>query len=85
MISNKYQKSICSEKAGLLHDYKPLYSMQAGMVEKCANHMCGDKQLFPHGIPNDVYLSHHIRSALQPSDPLFRVNYPDFDYSLLGT
>lgn len=33
---------------------------------------------FPANVPNDVYLSYHIRSALQLSDPLFKINYPDF-------
>lgn len=82
-MANKYQKSVCFEKAGLLHDYKFLHTTPKGVVEKCNNLMCGKKQLFQHGIPNNRYLEHHIRASLQPNDALFSKNYPDFDYSLL--
>lgn len=84
MISHKYQKSVCSEKAGLLHDYKFLYSISKGVIERCVNPGCGDKQMFPHNIPNNEYLSRHIRSSLQVNDPLFKPNFPLFDYSLLS-
>lgn len=82
-MTDKYQDSYCDEGMGILHDYKFLYTTEKGVVEKCVNPGCGDKQMFPHKIPNDVYLASHIRSALQPTDPLFARNYPNFDYGLL--
>lgn len=74
---------MCDESAGLLHNYQFLYQIPKGTIEKCINTYCGEKQFFPNEVPNDVYLSHHIRSALQVADALFKVNYPQFDYSLL--
>lgn len=80
-MEDKYQKSLCEEDVGLLHNYQTLYSIKHGVVEQCT--LCGDKQFFAHGVPNAEYLSYHIRSALQPNDQLFKINYPNFDYSLL--
>lgn len=79
--SMDYQNSTCDEEVGLLHNYNEIYQTEHGVVEQCS--ICGDKQLFTHGIPNAVYLSYHIRSALQPYDVLFSINYPNFDHSLL--
>ena len=67
---------MCQEDFGLLHDYKILYPHKNGLVEKCK--ICGDKQFFPENVPNDVYLSYHLRQAIQPFDKLFKVNYPNY-------
>lgn len=69
---------MCDENCGLLHNYRMLYQTEKGVVEKCMNRMCGDKQFFPWDVKNDVYLESHIRSSLQQTDPLFRINYPNF-------
>lgn len=77
-MNHHYQDSFCDEDAGLLHNYRMLYQTQDGVVEKCVNAMCGDKQFYPHNTPNHVYLSSHLRMALQQNDPLFRINFPNF-------
>ena len=77
-MKNKYQNSVCQWDAGLLHNYRTLYQTDKGVVEKCMNRMCGEVQFFPWNVKNDVYLSFHIKAALQKSDPLFYKNFPNF-------
>lgn len=69
---------MCQEDAGLLHDYRIIKNDARGVIEKCVNLMCGDKQFFPPNVPDYVYLSYHLKSALQPSDALFKTNYPHY-------
>lgn len=83
MWGDRYENSVCDESLGFLHDYKFVTQKDGDVVERCMNSFCGDVQVFRHNIPNAVYLSYHIRSALQPQDVLFKINYPLFDYSLL--
>ena len=75
-MTHHYQDSMCQEDKGLLHHWQFLYSHKGGIVEKCK--YCCEKQFIPADIPNDIYLSTHLREALQPSDPLFNINYPNF-------
>lgn len=68
----KYQNSVC--RRGILHDYIQFKQTPLGYLERCRK--CGDKKHFPLEMPNHIYLSYHIRSALQPTDPLFFREYP---------
>lgn len=73
MANRRYQNSQC--KNNYLHDYRLVAQTRTGVFERCLR--CGKQMHFPHNIPNHVYLSHHIRSALQTSDPLFKREYPN--------
>ena len=73
MLSTRYQNSECDIGNYWLHDYRQIDTTKTGIVERCTR--CGKKQHFPHDIPNHVYLSHHIRSALQINDPLYEREY----------
>ena len=75
---DKYQNSMCDGQAGLLHDYRKKYEATEGIVEQCQH--CGVCQFFPWEVKNETYLSYHIKSALQPYDELFRINYPNFQH-----
>ena len=74
-MNHHYQQSVCKKGLPYLHDYRPLYNKDGGLVEKCQ--LCGDKQYFPEKIPNHIYLARHIKQSLQPSDKLFRYNWPN--------
>lgn len=73
MYPTRYQNSHC--KNGYLHDYIQVKQTPVGYLERCRR--CGKQIHFPLNTPNMAYLSHHIRSALQPSDPLFAREYPN--------
>lgn len=74
MISNRYHKnSRC--KNSYLHDFRHVQDTKFGFVERCRR--CGKQEHFKHDMPNHVFLSYHIRSALQASDPLFFREYPN--------
>ncbi len=74
MAKNRYQNSEC--KNGYLHDYLSVREYPKGVLERCTR--CGKQMFFPHQVPNHVYISHHIKSALQPYDPRFKREYPNF-------
>jgi hypothetical protein len=69
----RYQNSVC--RRGHLHDFLQVMETRYGFLERCRK--CGATIHFKSNIPNHVYLSYHIRSALQPSDPLFFREYPN--------
>lgn len=69
--TNKWQNSECD--GGYLHDYRITQVISLGVVERCR--LCGDQQFFPHDVPNHIYLSYHIRSALQQDDPRYEHEY----------
>ncbi len=69
---NHYQNSEC--KNHYLHDYRQIQVSSKGVLEQCSR--CKDRRFFPTNVPDDVYLSFHIRSALQPGDSLFEREYP---------
>ncbi len=71
---NHYQESNC--RNGYLHNYVQVQQTPKGVVERCVR--CKKTIFFPHAVPNHVYLAHHIRSALQPSDPRFQREWPNF-------
>lgn len=75
MISNRYQNSVC--RNSYLHDYKYFKATPLGILERCSR--CGKTLHVPNDMPNHVFLSHHIRSALRSNDPLFKHEYPDID------
>lgn len=66
-----YQNSEC--KRNMLHDYKILAQTNLGLLERCTR--CGDKKHFTNDIPNHIYLSFHLRQALQRNDPRFNIEY----------
>lgn len=68
---NRFQNSEC--KNGYLHDYLLVAESSKGVLEQC--YKCKKRMFFPHDVPNHVYLSHHIRSALQMRDPRFEREY----------
>lgn len=70
---SRYQKSHC--KNGYLHDFVQVDQTATGYVERCTR--CGIQMHFPLDTPNAVYLSYHLRSALQPNDVLFLREYPN--------
>lgn len=72
MYEDRYQNSHCL--GGFLHDFRQVKTYKGGVIERCTR--CGDQMHFPMNTPNDVYLSFHIRSALQTSDPLYYHEYP---------
>ncbi len=67
---------MCQEQFGLLHRWQFLYNHKGGIVEKCE--ICAEKQYIPENIPSHIYLSTHLRSALQPNDILFAINWPNW-------
>lgn len=71
MLSQRYQNSRC--KNNYLHDFRHINQTDRGYVERCTR--CGLQMHFPHDVPNHVYLSYHLRSALQVNDPLFKREY----------
>lgn len=64
-------KSECA--SGFLHDYRIVKVFPNGMLEVCLK--CRDKQYFKNNTPNHVYLSYHMRSALQKDHPRFQKEY----------
>lgn len=73
---DKYQNSVCCEFSGMLHKYEHLYDTNYGVIEECEH--CHDRQFFAFDVGDTHYLSYHIRQALQLSDSLFLINYPNF-------
>lgn len=73
MSLRKYQNSVC--KGTWLHNFEILKQTQAGILERCKR--CGLPKHFPNQIPNHLYLSWHIRQALQVNDPMFLREYPE--------
>lgn len=73
MLSRRYQNSNC--RNGYLHDFLQVQETSQGFVERCRR--CGKQMHFPANVSNHYYLSYHIRSALQPTDPLFFREYPN--------
>jgi len=71
---NHYQNSKCVN--GYLHDFRIQRQLASGVLEVCTR--CRKAKYFPNNVPNHIYLSYHIRQALQPSDPLFAREYPNF-------
>lgn len=69
----RYQNSVCT--LGALHDFIQVTETNKGFLERCTK--CGEQIHFPADVPNHIYLSFHVRSAIQPSDPLFFREYPN--------
>jgi 5-methylcytosine-specific restriction endonuclease McrA len=70
---HRYQNSVC--RRGWLHDFRQIKETSHGFLERCLR--CGKKAHFPGNVPNHVYLSYHVRSALQKGEPLFNREYPN--------
>lgn len=60
-------------KNNYLHDFRQTRVFRDGIEERCLR--CRKAMFFPYTVPNHIYLSFHIRSALQPSDPLYSREY----------
>jgi hypothetical protein len=71
MLSKRYQNSEC--RNNYLHDFRQVQRTTQGYLERCTR--CGKQMHFPYDTPNAVYLSYHIRSALQANDPLYAREY----------
>ncbi len=69
-----YQNSLCVN--GYLHDFVIIEDDSQGTREVCRR--CKKDVFWKPNTPNHIYLSFHIRQALQPSDTLFSREYPDF-------
>lgn len=70
---SRYQNSEC--RGGYLHKWIQLEIIKDGSLERCER--CGKKMWFSAARgANALYLSYHIRSALQPSDARFEKEYP---------
>ncbi len=69
----RYQNSVC--RNNYLHDFRLVRETDRGYLERCLR--CGKQIHFPADVPNPVYLSYHIRSAIQPSEPLYAHEYPN--------
>jgi len=65
------KNSLC--QANLFHDYQITKSFESGVVEMCSR--CKHRVYFPNTVPNHIYLSFHLRSMLQPSDPRYKREY----------
>ncbi len=59
--------------AGFLHDYRIVSTHASGTVERCRK--CLDTKYFKNDIPNHLYLSYHLRSALQRDHRRFNKEY----------
>jgi hypothetical protein len=68
---NRYRNSIC--RNNYLHDFRQVKETDTGYLERCVR--CGKQMHFPANISNHAYLSYHIRSALQPGEPLYEHEY----------
>lgn len=73
IIKTRYQNSVC--RRGWLHDLRQIKETKSGFLERCTR--CGLQIHFPNNIPNHLYLSYHIRSALQKGEPLYEREYPN--------
>lgn len=62
-------KCVC----GRLHDYRISKIYPEGVIETCRK--CNDRKWFSGRIQNHIYLSYHLRSALQPNNPRYRIEY----------
>lgn len=69
----RYQNSVC--RRGHLHDFLQVKETKTGFLERCRK--CGVQLHFPANVPNHIYLSFHVRSALQPSEPMFLREFPN--------
>jgi hypothetical protein len=65
------KNSICRD--GSFHDYQIFKQFKDGVVEICSK--CHDRKYFRNSIPNRIYLSYHLRSALQKYEPRFKKEY----------
>jgi len=73
MSSNdhKYQNSVCS--LGQLHNFLQVKETKYGVLERCKK--CGKQIHFKNNTPNHIYLSYHIRSALQINHQMYKKEY----------
>lgn len=69
---HRYQNSVC--RNNYLHDFRQVQQTDIGYLERCTR--CGKQMHFPSNVPNHIYLSYHLRSALQKNDPLYYREYP---------
>lgn len=67
----RYKNSIC--RNNYLHNYVKVADTPRGFVERCKR--CGKQIHVPYDMPNDAYISHHIRQFIQPNEPLYKHEY----------
>jgi hypothetical protein len=71
MMQESIKNSQC--KGGLYHDYQIVDNAIDGVIEMCTN--CRERKYFNNKIPNWIYLSYHLKSFLQPTDPKYKRHY----------
>ncbi len=59
--------------AGFLHDFRFRRTVDNGVVEQCLK--CKTVKFFHNKTPNYIYLSFHLRSALQRDHKRFNKEY----------
>ncbi len=74
MQTKRYQNSLCGTRGTWLHKFRIMKQTQMGVLERCER--CGLTKHFSNQIKNHIYMSWHIRSALQSWEPLFNREYP---------
>lgn len=67
------EKNSECRKPGWLHDFQITEEVEYGLIERCSR--CGLGKLFRFDMPDRLYLSYHLRSALQPWQPRYDKEY----------
>ncbi len=67
--------SVCGN--GYYHDFRIALTISGRTVEICTR--CRTMVAFRTDTPNHVYLSYHLRQALQPYQAQFSREYPSFN------
>lgn len=70
--SDPWQNSRC-RALGWLHDYRMVREYPLGVIEVCTK--CRRSRFFHHRTPNHIYLSHHLRQALNFTHNRFKHEY----------
>lgn len=58
---------------GFFHDYDILKETPKGLIEICKK--CKDKRFFDNKLPSYIYLSYHLKQALQTNSKRFIKHY----------
>lgn len=58
---------------GYLHNYRIVETYPTGVLEICEK--CLDRKFFHNKEPSHIYLSYHLRQALQLNNPRFNKEY----------
>lgn len=70
-MRGRYQNSVC--KLGWLHKFRPMKQTKKGTLERCER--CGKLLHCPMDMPNNLYVSYHVRDILRDYEPMYRKEY----------